>query len=202
MASFFSEVFEFTAAVRGFHVYRKTWRPKEGQVLNCYHEKGNSFDPYAIKVCEQNSNDIVGHLPREISRITKFMLHRGAFVNAELTSRHYRRSPLVQGGLEIKCKISVKTNSSFSKAIFERYKDMVKELYIEPKEEEILGSFLLEENIPTSSRKESTTSTSGNRKKAVKAPQVPPPKSKDIRSFFTNSRNVKSKRQATVIDID
>ena len=179
MASLFTDVFEFTAAVRGFHVYRKTWRPKEGQVLNCYYEKGNSFDPFSIKVCEQNSCEIVGHLPREISRVTEFMLDRGASVNAELTSSHYRSSPLVQGGLEIRCKISIKMHSSFNKAVFECYKDMVKELYIEPKKEELLGSFLLEETIPMQVRartpKERDPSTSiSSRKKAAKAPQAPP----------------------------
>ena len=145
MAIFFTDVFEFTAAVRGFHEYRKVWRPKEGQLLNCYFEKNNSFDPFAIKVCDQETNKIVGHLPREISRITKFLLDRNAVVTTELTSSHYRRSPLVQGGLEIRSKVTVKVDSSFNTKVFDRYKAKVKELYIEPTEEEILGSFLLEE---------------------------------------------------------
>ena len=37
----------------------------------------------------------VGHISVEISRGTKFLLDRGAEVIAELTEKHYRRSPLV-----------------------------------------------------------------------------------------------------------
>ena len=43
----------------------------------------------------------------EISRVTKFLLDRGANVSAKLTSTHYRRSPLVQGGIEIPCVVTV-----------------------------------------------------------------------------------------------
>ena len=143
MASFSIDVYEFTATVRGFHFYIKTWRPKENQILNCCHEKGNNFDSFSIKVCEQNSRETVGHLPKEIPRITKYMLDMGTFVSVDLASSHYRRSPLVQRGLGIRCKVTIKTASSFNKAVLERYKEMTKELYMEPKEEEVLGSFLL-----------------------------------------------------------
>ena len=78
----FCEVFEFTCAVRGFHVYRKFWIPEKGQLLNCFLESNNLFDPFAIKVCERN-------------RITKFFIERGGTLDVELTSDHYRRSPLV-----------------------------------------------------------------------------------------------------------
>ena len=78
-----SAIFVFTSAVRGFHIYKKSWRPTKGQLLNCSNETGNVFDPYTIKVCEFNSEKIVGHLPREISRITKFILDRGTHGNCE-----------------------------------------------------------------------------------------------------------------------
>ena len=38
------------------------------------------------------------------------MLDNRASENAELTSSHYRRYPLVQGGLKIKCKINIKAH--------------------------------------------------------------------------------------------
>ena len=50
----------------------------------------------------------VEYLPQEISRVSKFTIERGAIVDVELTSDHYRTSPLVKGGLEIKCKVTVK----------------------------------------------------------------------------------------------
>jgi len=120
---------------------------------------------------DQERNKIVGHLPREISRITKFFLDRNAVVTTELTSSHYRRSPLVQGGLEIRSKVTVKVDSSFNTKVVDRYKAKVKELYIEPTDEEILGSFLLEEELASTLRKS---------------------RCNDIRNFFTHARNVKS----------
>ena len=62
------------------------------------------------------------------------MIEQGATVNAELTSDHYRRSPLVQGGLEINVR---------SRQVTERYSALVEELYVELKEEETLGSYIL-----------------------------------------------------------
>ena len=47
------------------------------------------------------SRRTVGHLPVEISRKTKFLLDGGAEDIVKLTKTHFRRSPLVQGGLEI-----------------------------------------------------------------------------------------------------
>ena len=52
--------------------------------------------------------DSVGHLPREVSRATKFLIDRVARISLVLSSRSYRRSPLVQGGLEISCHVTVK----------------------------------------------------------------------------------------------
>ena len=91
-------VYTFTAAVRGYHHHRKFWKPKENKTLQCLFEKDNLYDHFAIKTVSSDGKT-VGHLPREISRVTKFFLDRGARVNAKLTSRHYRRSPLVQGGM-------------------------------------------------------------------------------------------------------
>ena len=93
---------------------------------------------------------VIDILTRNFENNKIYVGQRSKCLNTELTSRpssHYRRSPLVQGGLEIRCKIAVKTSSSFNKAVFERYKDEVKELYVEPKDEEILGSFLLEDSL-------------------------------------------------------
>ena len=51
------------------------------------------------------------------------MLKRGVLENAKLCSSHYWRYPLIQGGLEIKCKISIKMYSSFNMAASERYSE-------------------------------------------------------------------------------
>ena len=99
----YEKVLELTAAVRAYHYYRKFWQSKPTQTLNCFYEEDNPFDPFAIKVCEVGKMDVVGHLPREISRATKFFMDLGGKVSVTLTSEHYRRSSLVQGGMEIAC---------------------------------------------------------------------------------------------------
>ena len=48
-----------------------------------------------------DSRRTIGHLPVEISRTTKFLLDGGAEDIVKLTKTHFRRSPLVQGGLEV-----------------------------------------------------------------------------------------------------
>ena len=98
----------FSAAVRGFHVYKAIWKPMESELLNCSHEKDNPYDVFSIKVFKAESPGItVGHLPMEISRITKYIIDRGAQVEVKVLGRHYRRSPLVQGGLEVPCRIRI-----------------------------------------------------------------------------------------------
>ena len=81
----------------------------------------------------------VGRLPREVSQITKFISDRGAKVTAILTSTNFRRSPLVQGGLEIACKVTVKMPAAIKNyMILDRFKELVKGYYTEPTDEEIL----------------------------------------------------------------
>lgn len=38
------------------------------------------------------------------SRIWKFFMERGVIIGAELTSEHCKRSPIIQGGMEIHVK--------------------------------------------------------------------------------------------------
>ena len=139
------KVFEFTVAVPGYLHYRKFWKPEHQQVLNCYHEKNNALDRFAIMVCETGYHEKpVGHLPMKISRAIKFFIDQGATLTAELTSDHYRRSPLILGGMEIPCKITAKiSGTAINLLLMEKYIQLVKELYTEPKDEEILGSFCM-----------------------------------------------------------
>ena len=86
----------FSAAIRGFHVNKMSWKPEEREILECLHEESNHYDVFSIKVCKSNNaQSVVGHLPMEISRITKFILQRGARVQATVTGKHYLRSPLI-----------------------------------------------------------------------------------------------------------
>ena len=64
------------------------------------------FSMFAMKTFRMNENEIVGHLPREISLAIKFVVDRGANVT-HLFSTYYRRSPLFQGDLEITCTVKI-----------------------------------------------------------------------------------------------
>ena len=48
--------FLFSAAVRGFHYYRKFWLTELEQTLNCFQEEGNTFDRFGIKCKRQERN--------------------------------------------------------------------------------------------------------------------------------------------------
>ena len=84
----------FSAAMRGFQVNWDVWNPLENEELECLFERHNLFHMFAIKTCCLEGRQIVDHLPRKISRPTKFLLDRGAKVTAQLTGTSYRRSPL------------------------------------------------------------------------------------------------------------
>ena len=185
----------FSAAVRGSHVYQNVWKPLENEELEYIFETNNLFD--MTDCWRTEGGQIVGHLPREISRPTKFLLDTGAKVSAQLTGTHYKRSPLFQGGLEIPCLVTVPIPGSIKgQMLIQHYQQMVEELYCAPKEEVIMGSFLV---VPTEDeprlKKKKTTSTI---KKTEK-----PKGCKDIRNFFHNSGRPRSnKDSARTIVID
>ena len=45
------ESVNYDCAVRGYHVYKSVWEPKERQVPSCSHEENNIYDMFAIKAC-------------------------------------------------------------------------------------------------------------------------------------------------------
>ena len=125
----------------------------------------------------------------EISRVTKFLLDRGANVSAKLTSMHYRRSPLVQGRIEISCVVTVSMPGTvINQLLMERYKQLVETLYTEPKEEDILGTFLQLENTG----EQDLGPVAPKQKKKPKSPPESDKNQKDIQSYF-----VATPRQAT-----
>lgn len=186
------KVLKFSAAVRGFHYYQKVWSPKPRESLNCGHEVNNAFDYFAIKTEENKSGKIVGHLPREISRITKFILDRGAKVIAVLITTNYRRSPLVQGGLEIACEVTITMPATIkNQMILDQYKLLLNDFYVEPQNEEILGSFLeYTGTVAISTRKTNGRSTEGmpKTKKKKQSEHAALPLIKDF--FKPRMRNV------------
>ena len=98
--------FEIACASRGFHVYSEIWKPKLGQKLRLDQEIGNIHDPFAISLGAKltgklTDNEIVGHIPREISRFCHYFINYGGKLEAHVTCSKYRPSPIPSGGLEI-----------------------------------------------------------------------------------------------------
>ena len=139
--------------------------------MQCDHESDNDYDLFAIKTCRDAEfhPQIVGHLPLKISRFLKFLLDRGATVTAILSSTQYRRSPRVQGGLEIPCVVKAKLiGTKKNKEILAKYLEMVPTHYIEPSSDEgvIIGSFLamsFNEHANTENREDCTTCPEGGK---------------------------------------
>ena len=91
------EAFELYSAVRGYHVYRDAWEPSVGEKLVARREFDNRFDKFVVKVL--NSEETVGHLPREYSRIAWYFLARGG----SIVSGHRRHCKQLCGEMEIPC---------------------------------------------------------------------------------------------------
>ena len=54
-----NKLFEFTAAVRGYHYYQRFWKPQPNQKISCAYEENNPFDLFDMNICD-NTN-IIGH---------------------------------------------------------------------------------------------------------------------------------------------
>ena len=113
--------------------------------LKCYHERNNPFDRFSIKVVQFASDKVVGHLPMEILRASKFLLDLMVEVSVTITETHYRRLLLVQRGLEIPCNLitSLSSYSARKHVLLQKYLEIASDLYVEPTNEEIIGSFVI-----------------------------------------------------------
>ena len=129
--------FELECASRGYHVYRDVWRPVRGEILEIENDYGNVHDPFALSLNAQSNRrrlamyDIVGHIPREISRFCYYFLNYGGSLQARVRDTHHRRSPIPKGGLEIPILLIIKKNAA-DFHVFEKMKELVEEYYMEP----------------------------------------------------------------------
>ena len=100
-------MYSFDAAIRGYNYYRKYRQPEVNQKLYLSHERDNAFDVFSVKACDAEGK-------MEVSRITKFLMDRGARLIAALRTTYYRRSLLIQGSLEIPCSVNVYMHDKFN----------------------------------------------------------------------------------------
>ena len=123
--------FTFPCGLRGFHEYHSMLTPTMGEELTAVHEDKNRFDRYAIAALKTLPGNIrpstVGHLPREISRFTYYIIVHGGRVACKVTDVHHRRSPLVQGGLEIPVLVTITMElGSKNVQLMKKYEQLVK----------------------------------------------------------------------------
>lgn len=128
--------FEIPCASRGFHVYREVWTPRLGQSLKVEQEVNNVHDPFAISLGTKipgklTDKEIVGHIPREISRFCHYFLNYGGKLETRVTCARYRPSPIPTGGLEIPILLIVLKADSTDE-VFEEMENLVNSYYIEP----------------------------------------------------------------------
>ncbi len=91
------------SCVRGYHIYQEIWHPVVGEELECIREVTNVVDRYAVAVIK--NAQVVGHLPKKISRICTLFIRRGGTIICRVTGRRRRSLDLVQGGLEVPCQL-------------------------------------------------------------------------------------------------
>ena len=86
-----SITYSFKCGLRRFHVYKEVWSPIVGEQLKCCYERNNCYDRHAIAATKRLrgrlADSTVGHLPREISRATRFFLLRGGVVCAKVIGK-------------------------------------------------------------------------------------------------------------------
>ena len=99
--------------IRGHHVYKDVWTPVIGEELISQQELGNLRDPFIVSLVKGTT--IVGHMPRKISAICFMFLQTGGIINCcVISGRQYSRD-LVQGGLEVPCKLKLVVRSILRK---------------------------------------------------------------------------------------
>ena len=73
------------SVIRGHHIYKDVWSPYTGESLTLQREDGNTHDRHAV--CLLKDNRVVGHVPRDLSRVFWYFLCHGGRVTCEVTGR-------------------------------------------------------------------------------------------------------------------
>ena len=90
------EEFVVDSVVRGHHVYKDVWTPYTGEELTIAAEESNSHDQYAMAILKATL--VVGHVPRNLSRVFYFFMRHGGTIECTVTG--HRKFGI---GLEVSC---------------------------------------------------------------------------------------------------
>ena len=134
-------IFLLESVIRGHHIFKEVWTPRLGEILAVRKEVGNAHDRHAVALV-RNDGTIVGHAPREVSRVFWHYLGHGGNISCEVTSRRKYGK-----GLEVPCTFkfvgsekmvqkmkSIMQKKSFSKCVYNyllQFSDYLLTLFIQ-----------------------------------------------------------------------
>ena len=95
--------FTFSSFVTGHHIYKEIWTPQLGEIVFCYREPENQHDRYAVAAYKDDQ--VIGHIPRTVSKPCSYALLAGAKIQAVVTGERQNKR---KNGLEIPVKYQVK----------------------------------------------------------------------------------------------
>ncbi len=75
-----NSVIRVKSVVRGYHVYMAEWDPSIGDHFDLEIEENNRHDRFAVAIIVDES--IVGHVPKEFSKIVYYFLRNGCHWNS------------------------------------------------------------------------------------------------------------------------
>ena len=108
------------------YVYSTTkgWKPYLQEKITLKREHDNVHDRFAVSglaaLRGRLAPVVVGHIPRELSRYVLYALEKGAKFTGEVLTAKAKRSPLIQGGLEIPIKVNVQWTDSRNLAVLKQ----------------------------------------------------------------------------------
>ncbi len=88
--------------IRGYHTYMDVWSPSVGEELSLKIDELNTHDRYAVAVEANDPCRVVGHVPREFSKVVFYFIRNGGRVTGEVRGRR-QKSATHMKGLEIPC---------------------------------------------------------------------------------------------------
>lgn len=112
--------------IRGYHVYQAEWTARIGETLSTQVELGNPNDVHAVTL--NLSGNVVGHVPKKLSRIFHFFILRGGTIEAKVVGPRLHASDLHQGGLDIPCKYYFMADDDPTLTLMKKLKKLMKKI--------------------------------------------------------------------------
>lgn len=98
------------SVITGHHVYKSTWTPYIGEILRGEVEENNEHDKYAVSI--KKDGEIVGHIPRSLSKLANFFLRHHGSIKCTVTGKRRKGN-----GLEVPCQYSFEGTAQLIKKL-------------------------------------------------------------------------------------